>query len=53
MTQVINKDAFDEQPVARKCVWLLLALLMFVIFFYSGTVAMSILYPLNEAILGF
>ena len=52
-TPVINKDGFDEQPVARKWVWLILAVLMFVVFFYSGTVVMSILYPLDEAILRF
>jgi hypothetical protein len=48
-----RKDSFDEQCAARKCVWLMLATLTFIICFYSGTALMSILYPLDEALLGF
>jgi hypothetical protein len=52
-TSVIKKADFDEQSLARKCIWLILAMVMFVVFFYSGTVLMSIVFPLDEALLGF
>ena len=44
---------FDEQPTVRKCLWIMLATCTFLICFYSGTVMMSIVYPLDEAVLGF
>jgi uncharacterized membrane protein len=31
--------------------WVILAMLTFIVFFYSGTIAMSILDPLDDALL--
>ena len=42
--------SFDEQSVASKCLWLVLATLTFIVCFYAGTVVMSIVYPLDEAL---
>jgi hypothetical protein len=44
---------FDQQRFTTKCLWLFLAMFTFLIFFYSGTLLMSIVYPLDEAMLGF
>ncbi len=33
----------------KKCLWLILATFTFLVFFYSGTLVMSIIYPLDEA----
>jgi hypothetical protein len=49
----ILTSSFDEQSVSKKCVWLVLATFTFLICFYSGTIVMSILYPLDEALLMF
>ncbi len=37
----------------KKCLWLFLATVTFLVFFYSGTLVMSIVYPLDEAPLSF
>jgi hypothetical protein len=47
------KGSFDEQSLTRKSAWLILTMFTFLFFFYSGTVLMSILYPLDEALLAF
>jgi hypothetical protein len=47
------KGSFDNQYLARKFAWVILALFTFLVFFYSGTVLMSIVYPLDEAPLWF
>jgi hypothetical protein len=44
---------FDQQRFAKKCLWLFLAIFVFLACFYAGTATMSIIYPLDEAILGF
>ena len=47
------KGSFDNQSLTRKSAWLILAVFTFLVCFYSGTVLMSILYPLDEAMLAF
>lgn len=47
------RGSFDEQAVPAKAAWLILAVFTFLVFFYSGTVLMSIMYPLDEALLAF
>jgi hypothetical protein len=47
------KSSFDEQSITRKSAWLVLTVFTFLVFFYSGTVLMSIMYPLDEALLAF
>lgn len=37
----------------KTLLWVILATVTFIVFFYSGTVVMSILYPLDEALLSF
>ena len=37
----------------KTLLWIFLTTLTFIVFFYSGTVVMSILYPLDEALLSF
>jgi hypothetical protein len=48
-----QKSSFDDQSVARKCVWLILATFTFLLCFYAGTAFMSMIYLLDEAPLGF
>jgi hypothetical protein len=47
------RGSSDEQSIAIKAAWLILAAVTFVLVFYAGTVVMSIMYPLDEAMLGF
>jgi hypothetical protein len=47
------RGSFDNQSLARKSAWLILAVFTFLVLFYSGTVLMSIVYPLDEAMLTF
>ena len=47
------KGSFDQQSLTRKSAWLFLTVFTFLFFFYSGTIVMSILYPLDEALLAF
>ena len=47
------KGSFDNQSLARKSAWLIVAVFTFVVFFYWEPVLMSILYPLDEAMLSF
>jgi hypothetical protein len=44
---------FDEKSTAKQFLWICIAALAFVLFFYAGTAVMSIIYPLEEAALGF
>lgn len=37
----------------KTLLWIILAALTFIVFFYSGTIVMSILYALDEAPLSF
>ena len=37
----------------KTLLWVILATLTFIVFFYSGTIAMNILYPLDDALLSF
>jgi len=50
---MILRDSFDEQSLVTKAAWLTLAMLTFLVFFYSGTFVMSIMYPLDDALLAF
>jgi hypothetical protein len=52
-TPFVQKNSFDEQSVARKCMWLILATFRFLVCFYVGTAFMSMVYPFDEAPLGF
>jgi hypothetical protein len=52
-TPFVKTYGFDEQSVVKKCVWLILATFTFLICFYSGALVMSIVYSLDEAVLGF
>lgn len=47
------EGGFDEQSLESKSAWLILAVFTFLVFFYSGTVLMSIMYPLDDALLAF
>ena len=51
---VIREIGWERQPSSMKTLlWVILATVTFIVFFYSGTVVMSILYPLDEALLSF
>ena len=52
-TPFVQQNSFDEQSVARKCVWLIFATFAFLVCFYVGTALMSMVYPTHEAPLGF
>jgi hypothetical protein len=52
-SRAMTTGHFDQQRFAKKCLWLFLAIFVFLACFYAGTATMSIIYPLDEAILGF
>jgi hypothetical protein len=52
-TGVVKKTTFDQQSLALKCVWLVVATVAFLFCFYAGTAVMSIVFPLDAAPLAF
>jgi hypothetical protein len=44
---------FDEISASRKLLWLTFAVVTFLFMFYAGTALMSVVYPLDEAVIGF
>jgi hypothetical protein len=49
---LLGREMITE-GLLRTLVRVVLAVIVLAIFFYSTTIAMSIIYPLDEAILGF
>jgi hypothetical protein len=44
---------FQEQSLIDKCLWFLLAAFTLLVFFYASTILMSIIYPVDSALLTF